>query len=906
MSLISKNNIITGQTIQAEHVTRIIDALNESGSSEIIATGSFTGSFVGDGSGLINLTVTTASYALNSGLFGGYSSSYFATTGSNTFNGNQTINGDVTITGTASIAVLHVTYESASVIYSSGSNQLGDAVSDTQTLIGTVNISGSLNVTGSTTINNLSGSLFGTASWAQNAVTASYINIAASASYATTASYSLTASYLDNYVEPFPYTGSAIITGSLSVTGSITGTRIGAGAAPATNIPLDVRAQGALSSDTVFRVRNSVDSADILTIAGDGSASFAGPVILSDKAIGNLQGTASYANTASYVETSQTASYVLNAISSSYATLALSASYAPGVTLNTGKTIYVATTGNDSTGAVGNISKPYLTLESASLAATSGDTIIVFPGSYTVTTTATNGIAKDGVNYFFHPGTTVSKSSSGHIFYDTGFTLPCNVFGYGSFSKTTSTGKIYFNTVGNAIFEALSVTSSIDHCFQTNIGSIKFKVDYATSTAGAVLYMNQGMSGANNINIDMIHWKSTATSTITGDWWYYTALHIKGNRLESTAEYALYKYNAGNRIKLDVDLILGVTYGIRAWDGASSMVTVDCTYITGISEINQVSLNGYCGKLEIFSGNFTGGICGDITVSGGSVNTIAGLNTYTASQWVPILVSGGVLNLTINYTLYGLAWNITGGVFNLYGIIQAGQISNYYDRVVNGGTMNLYARMSHAGNPDYAQFWGMKLQSGTLRMFSNLHVGFDSYLGHGIIWTGGNLIIENSTITTTNTLTYPIQALASGLQLRVNGRLAHNRTENGSLFSGKKHKIKYNIVAVSTTTIYLNDGTGGDEIFSESNTGVYNTKALLAQRMVSLINASATLNLTASQDTPGTDEYFYVECDTAGFNFPTFGNANGQANLTSTFIRIGAYEMTEIIGGTIIENSNIS
>jgi hypothetical protein len=51
---------------------------------------------------------------------------------------------------------------------------------------------------------------------------------------------------------------------------------------------------------------------------------------------GNLIGTASYATTASYVQTAQTASYVLNAVSASfsttasYATQALSASYAPG------------------------------------------------------------------------------------------------------------------------------------------------------------------------------------------------------------------------------------------------------------------------------------------------------------------------------------------------------------------------------------------------------------------------------------------------------------------------------------------------------------------------------------------------------------------------------------------------
>jgi hypothetical protein len=36
-----------------------------------------------------------------------------------------------------------------------------------------------------------------------------------------TASYALTASYLDNYIPPFPYTGSAEISGSLTITGSL-------------------------------------------------------------------------------------------------------------------------------------------------------------------------------------------------------------------------------------------------------------------------------------------------------------------------------------------------------------------------------------------------------------------------------------------------------------------------------------------------------------------------------------------------------------------------------------------------------------------------------------------------------------------------------------------------------------
>jgi len=68
----------------------------------------------------------------------------------NTLNQNLTFNGNLTLNGTASIAYLNVQYESASIIYSSGSNQLGDAANDTQTLYGSVIIpTGSLTVSGS-------------------------------------------------------------------------------------------------------------------------------------------------------------------------------------------------------------------------------------------------------------------------------------------------------------------------------------------------------------------------------------------------------------------------------------------------------------------------------------------------------------------------------------------------------------------------------------------------------------------------------------------------------------------------------------------------------------------------------------------------------------------------------------
>jgi hypothetical protein len=127
--------------------------------------------------------------------------------------GTQSITGSLDISGTltatsASITYLETVYETASIIYSSGSNQFGDASNDTQTLWGTVNLpSGPFSVTGNTLLNGnvdittgnlnvyspqarfvsdvivtgsvqvsngITGSLEGTASYANNANSASF------------------------------------------------------------------------------------------------------------------------------------------------------------------------------------------------------------------------------------------------------------------------------------------------------------------------------------------------------------------------------------------------------------------------------------------------------------------------------------------------------------------------------------------------------------------------------------------------------------------------------------------------------------------------------------------------------------------------------------------------------------
>ena len=146
----------------------------------------------------------------------------------------------------ASITYIENVFETSSTIYSSGSNQFGDASDDIQTLYGTVDIlTGPLNVSGSSIFHNgITGSLDGTASFVDNSTSSSFAdtantattatnatsasfadtaNTATTADSATSASYAVTASYAENAgdADPFPYTGSAIISGSLALVNNV-------------------------------------------------------------------------------------------------------------------------------------------------------------------------------------------------------------------------------------------------------------------------------------------------------------------------------------------------------------------------------------------------------------------------------------------------------------------------------------------------------------------------------------------------------------------------------------------------------------------------------------------------------------------------------------------------------------
>src|SRR6266481_5729973 len=63
------------------------------------------------------------------------------------------------------------------------------------------------------------------------------------------------------------------------------------------------------------------------------------------------------------------------------------------------RVLYVNSIAQPNNGIRGRQDYPYKTITAAKAEATNGDTIVVFPGTYTE-----NNLLKVGVNYYFHPG----------------------------------------------------------------------------------------------------------------------------------------------------------------------------------------------------------------------------------------------------------------------------------------------------------------------------------------------------------------------------------------------------------------------------------------------------------------------------------------------------------------------
>jgi ABC-type transporter Mla subunit MlaD len=107
----------------------------------------FTGSFVGDGSGLYGISASGVTGLNLSQISTGSVTASVSPNGFNV-NSNTSITGTLKVTGTIVAEQIDVTIYSSSVLYQSGSTRFGDSLDDSHNITGSVNISGSISLNG--------------------------------------------------------------------------------------------------------------------------------------------------------------------------------------------------------------------------------------------------------------------------------------------------------------------------------------------------------------------------------------------------------------------------------------------------------------------------------------------------------------------------------------------------------------------------------------------------------------------------------------------------------------------------------------------------------------------------------------------------------------------------------------
>jgi hypothetical protein len=211
---------------------------------------------------------------------------------------------------------------------------------------------------------------------------------------------------------------------------------------------------------------------------------------------------------------------------------------------STGKMLWVdSVNGNDGTAATARFDKPYLTCAAAKTAASSGDVIIVRPGSYTPTVS----LAKDGVNWYFHPGTTVTLANNTDtvgIWDDGASAMSFSVYGAGSFIRTSASGSFVHSTV------------SIRNASSNVTITAKTISNTSPSIATSAIRQDAGILSVYAENI------LGAGTACYGVWWINGRCNIRACTLQSDpyAVYAACIASPTGDLTINADQIIGTVY----------------------------------------------------------------------------------------------------------------------------------------------------------------------------------------------------------------------------------------------------------------------------------------------------------------------------------------------------------
>ncbi len=554
----------------------------------------------------------------------------------------------------------------------------------------------------------------------------------------------------------------------------------------------------------------------------------------------------------------------------------------------TNRVLYVAENGIDLTGTRNVLNAPYLTLAAALAASLAGDLIVVYPGSYSVSANLNTG----AVNWYFHPGTTVTQTGGTDMF-DVGAGIGGNVYGYGDF---VSGGAYIYgkNSDRNLTFEAATVTGLFARA--------------NTSTANTTVTVRVSKSMINTTNFLIINNGVNCN-------WDITCPYISGG---TNGNPVIYTRGGSTKLTCESLINTGTAYAFDNATGTRNNITanfITSIYAGGDATLNvsrtdlilcsgTTKFNGHCTRLYHINGSFIGGTVSYIDrylpTSGlgtGTINTTLDTTTNTCNlSSTPTATDTLQLELRMLNGAAAKTFNCGNGIK----LHLAGTWASHFNVFNMSGTSELYV------DGRYISYDALGttpfVLTGTSKLVVSGRIEMDRSIPAISMVAGVRLLFDGGAIITNDNLTTPIKAIGAAQNYKVlAGGFSTNYTGH-ALSSAVLERRRYDVTAIDvTTSLSVYDGIIAPT-FQTNFPAVPATKAAMALALVGLINADGPLGVTASQDNPGVDEYFYIEADDAGFSASGFT----LVNLTETIIvTTSSYALNDTVGGLVIQDTDV-
>lgn len=491
-----------------------------------------------------------------------------------------------------------------------------------------------------------------------------------------------------------------------------------------------------------------------------------------------------------------------------------------GVSANLGRILYVSSGGDNSTAEVGNITKPFATIIAAKDTSVSGDLIYVLPQTITYSNTSEfsypyNGLVnslvnlwKDGVDYYFSPGTKIvfyNETPSGsdmYLFRPTGDTDgTCRVFGDLEFEQNgvgadSSNGvNCYFygtpigTDLGYTFYSETKLLKS-NHCQVVNIsrtsttGKAKVTiisedeewnyVDGQTSTGSFYYISNNGTS-----ILEFTSNVRTRRYNVYYPWYFRDntnssdKISLLGNDVYNTGNNLFLLRSSSNIINCHLDKIY-YTAGLNTYRGAIVSTSTGGGWILNL-KADLIDLSGNSLTYGLFYITTSGNILnfdGNITT-----NTISGVGRFiaaTTNTANTININGDINILGTSSTTNTLFQSSGGSVINYKGNLSGnftGTVIKTYNGTVN---INNSVIISTVEGIDSKIFENGTTSLGTCRINnsyielknSNSSIGDGGYvkalINNSTIINSGTSSIGMSNITNFGTLQLSSSVIISG------------------------------------------------------------------------------------------------------------------------------------------------